>query len=451
MSHQVNHLPRSRRRVIANLTSLDDEHMSDFVLCSVALAKQGSGVLSTSAMCVMMFILGRTLAFRKKAEVITAQHFEKGVVDKDGVSISSGCGVSASTTRRAIKELSEAGFIRIHTFSDGKKEQHARAYEVLTDKIKAIADLESAKKWVKRRSLSGQNYAKEGVKFTPSLPENGEKVPFLGCQNYHTKLYNDKSLYIGILSNDNISQPAAATQEEEMIPTPRKGRTPSKIAIDCKVRAKDIPAIVSAKHSTATSSRAEASRKVTTRKWTTQELQALLDKARANVQEAGVQVNRIVVVSKNIGVFHKRMLASEIPDALEFLEWVFRNWGKVANANKRAKARQTKINQRTESVMALTPNFNDLAFRLPFIIALYNDSKAVDEIEQQDKQEQRQQEERKIATRQQVIESRRKAAEERDRAEAVKAKRVTKRVTRKVARDIHEEDFDEELPEWKER
>lgn len=451
MSHQVNHLPRSRRRVIANLTSLDDSHMGDFVLCSVAIAKQGGGLLGPSAMSVMMFILGRTLAFRKKAEVITTQQFEKGVVGKDGVSISSGCGVSTSTTRRALKELSEVGFIRIHTFSDGHKEQHARAYEVLTDAIKATADLESAKNWFKRSGFYGQNYAEGGVKFEPQTDETGKKVPFLGCQIYHTITDNDKSLSNKILSNDNISQPTAATQEEELIPTPRKGRTPSKIAIDCKVPAKDIPSIVSAKHSTAINSRAAASRKVSTRRWTTPELQALLDKARANVQEAGAQVNRIVVVSKNIGVFHKRMLASEIPDALEFLEWVFKNWGKVANSNKRAKARQTKVNQRTESVMSLTPNFNDLAFRLPYIIALYNDSQSVELVEQQLKQEERELEEKKTATRKQVIDARRKAAEERDRAEASKIKRTTKRVTREVTRDIHEEDYGDELPEWKER
>lgn len=160
--------------------------------------------------------------------------------------------------------------------------------------------------------------------------------------------------------------------------------------------------------------RVAAAKTTTLRKWTTVELQALLDKAREDASVTHGAIPRIVVVLKSAGVLHKRMLAAEIKDALEFFTWVLANWSVVANANRRSKAQQFRESKKDSTELSMTPNFNDLAYRCPYFITFFNDRKYKELAEKETVQRADTRAQVDAAARTKAIEARKKAVRQQD-------------------------------------
>jgi hypothetical protein len=103
------------------LTQKDDLHFVGWIEVNSVLGKFWTERLSSSEYLVLLFILNRTLMFRKKAEVITKKHFLNGIESGRGVTCG-GCGVGEATLTKALNSLCEQDFIHIHCFIEGHVE-----------------------------------------------------------------------------------------------------------------------------------------------------------------------------------------------------------------------------------------------------------------------------------------------------------------------------------------
>jgi hypothetical protein len=166
-----------------------------------------------------------------------------------------------------------------------------------------------------------------------------------------------------------------------------------------------------------------------------------------------------MATSKGAGVLFKRMKEAEVKDTLEFFTWTFQNWGTVASANRRAKARQLKDTKAVQSEMSMIPNFNELAYRFPYILVFFNDRKFTQVREQEVKTQQKTAVQQRHAQQQEAIEKRREIVraedrrrheeDRRDQEERVERRSGIKRRTRTL--EIADVLDDEPIPEYKER
>lgn len=385
--------------VLKELTRKDDLYFEEFVRVTSVLMKYWPEELTIGEYAVMTFIVGRTLLFRKRAETISKHHFVDGIVSMDGTRVCHGTGMAYSSTRVAITGLVDKGYVSIHAFLAGKTETIPRVYEVNIDRILVGKDIEGVGDMLNR----ARNTRKSGS-------ERGAEIQQTPCRN--------PAHLTSLLRKDNTSSKeevpeAAAPGVAGLFKTPKRGRV-VRDANDC------IPTKTAKEVAQATIAKAEATRatrsadtSVPTKRWDIRTLQALLDTARA---AAGVSLPRILVTTKPIGVLHKRLLAAEVGNVVEFFTWALQNWNIVANANRKAKASQMRNTKTTTSEMSLIPNFNDLAYRTPYILAFFNDRKYTQVQAKQASQAQRQQAEQYTQATEQATAVRRAAVRRQDEA-----------------------------------
>ncbi|ALT58027.1 hypothetical protein FDG94_gp034 [Pseudomonas phage SM1] len=361
------HEARRYAEVVADLTRRDDLYFSEYVEVTSVLARFWPEFLTMAELATLTFILGRTLMFRKKAESISKAHFLNGVIAADGTRVCSGVGVSHNTLRTALEGLVDKGIVDIHAFLDGKTETISRVYEVKTAKIVADRDTEGVRSMlIRSRKTMEKQPDRDGFE------ESGR-----GSKIWHTPLqnlaHNKEILRISKTSSkEDVSGSGEKVVERAFkLPMAKRVRRASvctePTTMSARERAEQILGAAKAKRN----DRA-VNTKVPTKKWETRTLQALLDKARESV---GTSCPRITVVSKGIGVLHRRMLESEVEDVVDFFSWALTNWTLVASANRKAKATQlrNKATKAAQSEMHMAPNFSDLAYRFPYFFRFYQD------------------------------------------------------------------------------
>lgn len=434
--------PKSKfQDILSELTKRNDLYFLEFVQVSSVITRFGAEFLTLSELATLNFLVGRTLAFRKKAELISREHFTKGVESSTGTRICSGVGVANSTLRIALEGLAEKGIISIHAFLDGKVETIPRVYEVNSAKILEGRDTEEVLKVLARTRNLGA--------------KSGENT---GAEDRHTPCRNPADLK-EVLRTSNTSsyeEVPAASQPAPQKSFLRDRKRPKAGAIDCtsptvtaKERAQQILGAAREKRTVRASNT-----KVPTKRWTVPVLQALLDKAR---EAAGISIGRVVVTTKPISILHKRMAEAKVSDALDFFTWALRNWNVVANANRKAKARQMKVTKAVQSEMSLTPNFNDLAYRFPYILAFYNDRVYVKEQEATVKKEKEATQRVEREQRESAAARRREHARRMDEKRAEELRRqdaefdAKRRQQRKRTPQQQDTDDDWEMPEFKAR
>lgn len=438
----MEHETRAYESVKRALVAKEDSFFDDYVVCSSVLDKFWSSFLTYSELLVLRFIVGRTLLYRKRAESIGVSQFISGVAGRESGMVCHGISLSENTVRRAIRALHEKDYLTIHCFKEGNVECHARVYEVNTQRIVAERNVEEITKLLNRPR-------KVGVEPLPN--EQGHPSPHLGGLT----LLGKPNRYTS--TNVEVSAADAPTKESGFLRTPRKPR--KQIATDCKPEAtpQELLAAISTRYKDNRESRAAAAKKPSaTKKWTTQALQALLDKAREAALEQGYTVPRVVVVAKNLNVLWKRMVDSGIDDALDFFTWALCNWSTVASANKRAAVNRVKQTSKAVTPMGMSPNFNDLAFRCPYILAFYNDRQYAQAETERVEEQKRSRVRRTVATSQEAAAQRRALVAERDREREEQLRKEEEATVRAVRRSRSKPvpvDFadDEEIPVFKER
>lgn len=354
--------------IAKSLTQKDDQHFLVYVEVLAVLGKFWPERFTSTEYLVLSFIIHRTLIFRKRAETISRKHFMQGISNGRGVTCS-GVGVSETALKVALKRLCDDDYIHIHAFQAGHIESTPRIYELNHEAILAGYDTGEV-----------QNMLKRSRKETREAPENGD---FYAEDTPPKSRGGGGRILGGITELLHSSNTSSLKEEESATDAPRKGaalrtsrKAPKEGEINCTTDApiagdaRERIAQMQKASTQARSVRLSAVRELPARRWDIKDLQTLLDEARVR---SGVSVPRIMATAKGAGVLFKRMKDSEIKDPLDFFTWTLKNWVTVANANRRAKAKQMKDTKAVNSEMSMIPNFAEIAYRFPYILVFYND------------------------------------------------------------------------------
>lgn len=418
----LKHEQREYRELKGRLTKPDKEHFTTFTYVSAAIHRYWSDVFTASELQVLMFIVGRTLSFSKKAETIAFRHFLEGV-EQDGRPVCASCGLKEKAVRAALKSLVTRGYVHIHAFFEGNVESLWRIYEVDLDKLLELSSMALDKS----STQNSKNRARRPL-LSKGTPPYSQRGPI-----------------------SNIKESSTSTSVEVsagLLPTPKKARA-GKIADECNQfeNPADLVKHLANKaqeRRTARSTRASA---MPTKRWSTLDLQALLDKARERAEAAGYSTPRVIVTARPLPTLHKRMLAAEINDPLAFFTWTLQHWGTIASANRRSKARQAKETRTASEAMSMAPNFNDLSYRFPYIVAFYNDREQTAVNERRQVQQKEQKVERVRQSSEEAIAARRKLARELDLKREEERRKESETTTRRLrSRSKARVSADEERP-----
>lgn len=385
------------RKVVARLTEREGVRFTEYIEVTSVLARFWSEFLTISEFAALTFILGRTLMFRKRAERISRQHFENGVVDSEGNRVCAGVGFSYNTLRTALDGLESKGLIEVHAFVQGRTEVIPRVYEVKTDKIVAGRDLSGVKNWTKNGEKAEE---KQQIKQGKSGVQGSSKI----CDTLYQNLPHLKDI---LRISNNHKESSSEDYRKPAVPAKKEATMSNTSSANGCTKARQLAEQILAKSKERRQTRASVTT-VPTKKWNTTTLQALLDTAREKV---GGAAPRIVVTAKGVGVLHQRMLAAGVEDVVDCFAWMIANWATVSSAQRRSVARQE--NKRT-SEMHQAPNFQDLCYRFPYLYKFYQDRKFVETEKQAAQQEQRAAQERTNQSLEQGRQARREAAKVND-------------------------------------
>lgn len=435
--------------VCKTLTKKDDMYFLAYVEVMSVLGKFWEERFTSTEFLVLNFLVNRTLLFRKKAEVVTRKHFVDGVESGVGVTCR-GVGVSENSLMKALSSLCDQDYIHIHCFKTRQIESTPRLYELNYDALVAGYDLGEVQNMLKRSRKSSKVQYENDDFYSENTPPNFEGG---GGSN------------LGGITELLHSSISSSNEEESAAPQPRKSpalrvgknhKAPTTVAVDCteptntsgtaRERLKEMKDVSTTKRTT----RLSRVRTLPERRWEIGDLQALLDEARVR---AGVSIPRVMVTSRGAGVLHKRMKEAEVKEPLEFFTWALKNWATVANANRRAKAKQLKDTKASNSEMAMIPNFNDLAYRFPYILVFFNDRKFTEVQAEEQKQEESKVFEETVERQRVAIERRRQSVRESDlrRREEDRRQEQEDRERMRRPRPVVDLDDDEPIPEYKER
>lgn len=429
------------------LTQKDDIHFVSWIEVNSVLGKFWSEQFSSSEYLVLLFVINRTLLFRKKAEMITGNQFANGITSGAGVTCA-GAGVARNTLKAVLNALCERDYLHVHCFKEGLVEATPRIYEVNCQKILEGYDLEETQNMLKR-SRRAMAEAQENSDFDPDL--GGSDFGRGGGSNlgHITELLHSSN-------SSSLKEEDPSREEQSKGHSLRVGKRRLKpSAIDCTEKPTTIPATAQAAlermKSTSNAKKAtrlQAAHSLPDRRWEIRDLQAALDEAR---DQCGVSVPRVMATTKGAGVLFKRMKEAEVKDALEFFIWTLRNWGRVANANRRSKAKQLKEQKKVGTEMSLIPNFQDLAYRCPYIMAFFNERHYTERQEVEQKASKDSAEKRVLDEQNTAIERRRAYVREQDIRQREQDREAEQRFTERRRRPRIEDQDEEALPEFKPR
>lgn len=441
---KYNHGHHTLSTLAKTLTTKDDAHFIAYIEVMSVLGKFWSARFTPSEFLVLSFLANRTLIFRKRAESITRKHFDDGVSSERGDTCT-GCGVSEHARVRALNSLCSRNFINVHCFLEGKTETKPRIYELNYELLVEGHDLGEIRNMLKRSRTATRDARIEDDFYAENTPRQSSGAPLDNRGGITELLHSSKNTSINI-------EESAASQPNH--PALKVGKKSSGCAINVTTtkapltgNAQERVAQILESTTRVREARVATTRTLPARRWDMKELQALLDTARA---EAGVSVPRVMATSKGAGVLFKRMKDAEVKDTLEFFTWAFKNWGTVANANRRSKATQMKNTKTVSTEMSMIPNFSELAYRFPYILVFFNERKYTQVQTQERAVEQKAQAGKVVDAQQQAIDLRRELAREQDLAnrERERAAPVVNRVRRtRPAVALG----DDEIPEFKER
>lgn len=381
------------KKIMAELTVRRRSYSRMYSNLSGLLIRWGTTHFTQNEMQVLFFILGRTLLFGKCAEKILRQHFIDGVTNEDGLLIAAGLSIRVATLKAVLKSFADKGYVNVHSFERNGIENVPRVYEInytvisrlfndfyctkLQESVEELRKLDDACR--RRIEKALQAIEKPNKKIIKLDTVKRRKRPEIG--GTPRMIGGVSQVYPLSRELKDITLLRKVSSLPQRLPVDEENGMGKKIADDCK-NAQDIVSAIKEKHSTNRGARAAAARTITKKKWSMRELQALLDTASKEANSLGYPVPRIVATTKGTALFHKRLLDYGVSDGFDFIRWALVNWSAVASANFRAKQKNP---QKSSDAMLQTPNFNDLVFRCPYIIAFYNDAKNIDNLHEKQK------------------------------------------------------------------
>lgn len=345
------------KRVSREKEAINEINYSKFSVLAGVIAQYWLTKIEPQKLTVLMFVMGRTLQFKKEAAQIYNFQFQKGVKRKedDGI-ICVGTGLSHNTVRKHLSALVEDDFINAYRLVRNGVEGDAKLFEININKFfEPVVE------------NGGVQVIPEPKK--PRIPRSGE--PVLGSTKNRygglPRIGNHNICINNGLDKSNLS-PTSGEQSLSRLPVAKNKRVaPTRIRLES---AADVVSAVAHIHEQKRMVRASAAETKSPWLLSKDEVQAVIDRT---MLAYCPDEPRMIVTGKEYGFLKKRLKESAPKSFTEFIDWTIRYWHSVAKQNRNA-AKKRGLNGMEEKseALAMSPNFAQLVYRLPYFMKAYS-------------------------------------------------------------------------------
>ncbi len=375
MKHALSYHDYQNVCALANET--DDKYQTQYLKTIDCLFTHWTSTLGHDKVCVLGFILSRTLKYGKAVAGIPFPAFLGGVVsERCATAITSALKISKNTLRNILKELIEDGFL--HAFFPEKRrgivDTFTRYFEIDFKKLQKLRTIGSEIMGM----LRTPKVPKAAVEARPALATpRAPRLPKLG----------DLSIIHHELGKPNTASPVAqrvalAVPTSKRITRSRPATVPTPAPTEVETvaprsTAADILARMDALQASAKAKRdAKASKLGNAALMKQTELQAVIDRSMAKYYP---DLPRLVVTGKAFGAMKNHLKRSCPADLPGFINWVLGAWPQLATQHARTALRKVaQGDTKSFAPMPHAPHFASFGYRLPYFLACYNNRKAED-------------------------------------------------------------------------
>jgi hypothetical protein len=361
-------------RALCSIAEQKDENcLSEYTAAIDSLFTNWTSTLGHDKICVLGFILSRTLKYGKRVAGIPFPAFLGGVTsERCQANITSALKMSKNTLRTVLKELVDDGFL--HAFFPEKRrgiiDNFTRYFEIDFKKIQRLRSVGSQIMGILRQPKAA-TVAKQSVSRLPKLGGLSivpHKIP--------KGIYTVSPAAHGSDVEDEVQQPATTRR---ILRSPRRVATPTDAPTPARESADDILARMDKLQADAKARRAAKAATGKAGKATAiqqHQLQAMLDEG---MEKYHPTQPRMAVTAKAFGAMRNHLKRSAPADFSDFLNWTLASWGELAQSHAKTRMRRiTDDNRKQYEALPSAPNYAALGFRLPFFLACYNNRKAQD-------------------------------------------------------------------------
>ncbi len=341
-----------------------------------AIASKWIAVLPPSATLILIWLMGRTLAFGKAADRISQKEFITDL-SQDGDEVHfAPLPLSTNSIRKHLKTLCDIDFINVFSVvaASSGAESQPRMYEINCKMLLDTTELEG-RNVAFLGDIEGEVAQETSQKRASKRTRNG--VPptngWEGCTyNIHTvgkptssPIYGlDKSNLLPPVSDAADLAGGSSTQGDNLynLPTPKKIRT-------AVTRPDSIREVLATAVGSSTARRADRAA-ATNFEINLKNVQACLD---VSMKKYHPDLPRTMVTAKTLGVFKKRIVAAQIKDVAAFIDYIIMHWSMLAAQNRKAFVKDpTKASQ--GQPLPPAPSFMVIAYKLPYFIAVFSNN-----------------------------------------------------------------------------
>ena len=295
--------------------------------------------LGSDKICILGFVINRTLRYGKYAEKIPFSAFMEGVQTEEEGMICAPVGVSHNTFRRILRELIVDNFLMelYPKKIPGKKDVAVRYFEINFKKIQHRRYEEEGEIMVLLRTPK----VKKEARLLPNLV-----VPKMGVQssdNEHTIVCNGIAKAILVGESDDR-------------------RTASRV--------EQVLAKLKADQSANRAARTEKAKSTPTTYLKKIDVQTMIDNA---MREHAPTLPRTIVTDKAFGVLKKRLIESAPASLPEFFTFVVSRWDQISAGHYKASIKRMHRGEAKDidTRLGRAPDFATLAFRYPYFLKCY--------------------------------------------------------------------------------
>lgn len=318
----------------------------------MAISTKWIAQIEPTAVLILLWLAGRTLAYGKAAEQIPYREFiqEAETADVDEVRFAP-LPLSMNTLKKHIDALCDADFLTIYSIVElsSGAENRPRMFEINVKKLVGDACFDS-------------NTARVLSETGTPLPNHwGGSI----CINTSPSEIENKEI------NNEVRSARFAAPRMVRVSTTPVGET-KMLAIPKKMKVRpahheSIDAVIAAVSTRSTALRTARVAAVESGEVTVKSLQALLDKTMRDYLPG---LPRLVVTQKPFSVFCKRVQASNI-NLATFVPFAIREWQTLAAQNRTATLRGIEKGRTISEPLPPAPSFSTMAYRLPYFIAAF--------------------------------------------------------------------------------
>ena len=340
--------------------------------------------LGSQKTAIMLFLVNRTLYYRKEAQQVWHYQWYDGVVDRKGNKVCDGLGMSERTLRKHLNELIEADFVDAFcsTDSDNGSETTARLFAINFKKLLAPYHAGSD-----MPSLNKPKALKKLEKTSEIDDETGSKNCQEGVADFAThnstyKRFTKVNLSARAPRSGTVNAGTENNAPVMRVPRNKLSTETTPVYLDPEVlTAREVAAAIVQRDRGMRAAR--VAKAVTTQPWmlTKKELQAMVD---TQMEAYYPSEPRMLVTDKEFGLLKKRLKESQPKDFTGFLKHIFGHWTIIASQHRNAVMRNDNRRYNEKEIPRI-PCFKSLAYRLPYFLQCYSnflaDRRTVEKVE----------------------------------------------------------------------